>query len=304
MTNLKWLASVALAAATVSTLCAETRCPGNVASVPLKIVNGYQIILAVSINHSGPYNFLLDTGSQITIVDLSLAAELHLSAQGSANLVTAAESSTSASVAQVDLLETGSHALANQTVLVYDFQKVNSAIHPIRGILGEDFLGRFDMLIDNAHSMLCLDDSATLRANVKGTHIALVAPAQSAGSQPSPSQFIVAARVSNARRPIRLKLDSASDVCVLYNVGQFMTRALFSTTTSQEMQVDGAQRAFSVLPPQEVMIGHLDLPGVSFVVPPGAETNANMAEDGVLATGLFRRVFIDHVDHFAVLERW
>ena len=303
MTILKGLASLVLAAA-ITTLTAETRCPGNVTSVPLQIVNRYQIILAVYINHSGPYSFLLDTGSEITLVDLSLAAELRLSAQGSANVVSAAGSYTSASFAQVNLLEAGSHSAANQTVLVYDFQKVNSIIRPIRGVLGEDFLGRFDMLIDNAHSLLCLDDSATLRANVNGPHIALLTSAQSADSQSLPSQFIVAAQLSNSRRPVRLKLDSASDVPVLYDVSLFMTQALFSATSLQEMQVDGVQRAFSVLRPQEVMIGPLDLPGVLFAIPRTAEKNAEMAEDGVLPTGLFRRVFIDHVNHFAVLEPW
>src|SRR5579862_595164 len=134
-------------AAAAATLSAENRCPGNVASVPLKVINGHQILLDVSINHSGPYTFLLDTGSQITLIDLSVAAELHLNAQGSANVVSAAGSSTSASFAQIDLLEAGAHAVANQTVLVHDLQRVNSTIHPIRGILGEDFLGRFDMLI-------------------------------------------------------------------------------------------------------------------------------------------------------------
>ncbi len=304
MTILKRFASLVLAAAAVTTLSAETRCPGNVASVPLKIINGHQIFLAVSINHSGPYRFLLDTGSQITLIDPSLAAELHLNAWGSANVINAAGSLTSASYAQVDLLEAGPHAVTNQTVLVDDLQRVNSTIHPIQGVLGEDFLGRFDMLIDNAHSVLCLDDSAKMRASVKGTRIALVTSAQSVDSQPLPSQFIVAVRISNAKGPIRLILDSASDVSVLYNASQFKTRALFSATTLQEMQVDGAQRAFSVLPPQEVMIGPLDLPGVRFVIPRGAGANASMAEDGVLPIGLFRRVFIDHANHFAVLEQW
>ena len=59
-------------------------------------------------------------------------------------MVSAAGAYTSASFSQVDLLEAGSHAVANQTVLVYDFQNVDSANHPIRGILGEDFLGRFE----------------------------------------------------------------------------------------------------------------------------------------------------------------
>ncbi len=69
MTNFKWFASFVLAATIVSTLGAETHCPGNVASVPFHLVNRHQIIVAVSINHSGPYNFLLDTGTQITMVD-------------------------------------------------------------------------------------------------------------------------------------------------------------------------------------------------------------------------------------------
>ena len=49
-----------------------------------RLVNRYQIVLAVSINHSGPYDFLLDTGTQITMVDPSLAVELHLNTMGAA----------------------------------------------------------------------------------------------------------------------------------------------------------------------------------------------------------------------------
>ena len=66
MTNFKGFHYLAFAATVVSTLCAETHCPGNVASVPFRLVKGHQIILPVSVNHAGPYNFLLDTGTQIT----------------------------------------------------------------------------------------------------------------------------------------------------------------------------------------------------------------------------------------------
>jgi predicted aspartyl protease len=47
-------------------------------------VSRYQIVLAVSINRSGPYDFLLDTGTQITMIDPSLADELQLDTQGAA----------------------------------------------------------------------------------------------------------------------------------------------------------------------------------------------------------------------------
>ena len=78
MPNFKWFASLVFATSMVSALTAETRCPGNVPSLPFRLVNRYQMIVAVSVNHSGPYDFLLDTGMQVTAVDLSLATELHL----------------------------------------------------------------------------------------------------------------------------------------------------------------------------------------------------------------------------------
>ncbi|HMF64975.1 MAG TPA: retropepsin-like aspartic protease [Edaphobacter sp.] len=141
------------------------------------------MILEVFVNHSGPYNFLLDTGTQMTMVDPALAAELHLNTQGSAG-VAGVGFLASAPFAQLDLLEVGSHAGANQKVLVFDFQNSHSVdLRFFRGVVGEDFLGEFDMLIDNAQNLLCLDDSSAMAADVKGPHIALVAPARAAKAQ-------------------------------------------------------------------------------------------------------------------------
>ena len=106
MSAFKWFASFVLAATIVPALPAKPHCPGNVASVPLRLVNRYQMIVEVSVNHSGPYNFLLDTGTQMTMVDPSLAAELHLNTQGSAG-VAGVGFHASAPFAQLDLLEVG-----------------------------------------------------------------------------------------------------------------------------------------------------------------------------------------------------
>ncbi len=46
-------ASFVLAASIVSTLSAETHCSGNAASLPLRFVNRHQMVVAVSINHTG-----------------------------------------------------------------------------------------------------------------------------------------------------------------------------------------------------------------------------------------------------------
>lgn len=210
MANFKGFTYLVLAAAMVHPVSAEAHCPGSVASVPLHPVNRYQMIVAISLNNSGPYNFLLDTGSEVTMIDVSLADELHLEHHGMA-VVEGVGSKSAASFSQLDQIAMGSHVVANQKVLVYDLQKLKSADLQIQGILGEDFLEHFDMLIDNAHRLLCLDDSTTMRAGVHGSHIALLAPAQEPAREPSLSSLIVSAHLSDGMRPVRLKLDSGTN---------------------------------------------------------------------------------------------
>jgi hypothetical protein len=302
MTNFKSFASLVLTATIAPALPAETHCPGNVASLPFRLVNRHLIVLAVSINHTGPYNFQLDTGTQITMIDPSLAAGLHLETQGAA-IVAGAGSRQSASIAKLDLLEAGSRSVANQRVLVYDLQNLQSADLHIQGILGEDFLEHFDMLIDNAHSLLCLDDTGAMRAGVKGTHIPLVAPAEQANGAALPGLLIIAAHLTDGTRPVRLMLDSGANAPILYNTSQYMALQLSQTVSLRGTSVDGAQRIFSALPPQNVKIGALELSGVPFFSLAGTQKDSlTKGFDGVLTMGLFRRVFIDHVDHFAVFE--
>ncbi len=304
MTSFKSFASLVFSATIVSTLSAETRCPGNVASLPFRTVNRHQIIVPVSINHAGPFSFLLDTGTQMTMVDPALAAAPNLDTQGAA-VVASAGFHASATFAHLDTIEAGSHAAANRKVLVYDLGNLRAAGLNIQGVLGEDFLEQFDMLIDNAHSLLCLDNSGAMRAEVKGPHIALLISAQTKDGAPLPKSLIVSARLSDGMRPVRLKLDSGTNTSFLYNTSEYMALGLFRGASLYGGGANGAQRTFTALPPQNMKIGSVEIPRVPFVTLAGAQKDSRTSEfDGLLTLGLFRRVFIDHADHFAVLEPW
>ena len=253
------------------------------------------MIVAVSVNRSGPYDFLLDTGMQVTAVDTSLGAELHLQPDGGA-VVVGAGSRQSASYIQLDLLEAGSHAVSNSRVFAYDLQKLH-----IQGILGEDFLEHFDILIDNSHGLLCLDDSGTMRAAVKGPHIPLVARAEPAQGSALPDLPIILVRLSDAMRPVRLMLDAGANGAILYNTSEYLAPP--QRGHIEGTGVDGKQLIFSVLPPQDVKIGSLKLSRVTFVSLPGTQKDARAKGfDGNLTLGLFRRVFIAHANHFAILD--
>jgi hypothetical protein len=298
MKSFKVFASLVLAATVVSTLSAETRCPGNVANLPFRTVNRHQIIVPVSINHAGPFSFLLDTGTQMTMVDPALAAALHLETTGKAEVASVGVQAA-ASFAQADLVEAGSHSVANQKVLVYDLANLQATGLNIQGVLGEDFLEQFDMLIDNGHSLLCLDDSAAMRGEVKGSRIPLLAQAD--GSQLA-SSLIVVARLSDGMRPVRLKLDSGSNVPFLYNTSEYMALGMFRGA-SLHGGSGGAQKTFMALPPQDVRIGSAELGKVPFITIAGVQKNTHASQfDGLLTMGLFKRVFINHADHYAVLE--
>lgn len=304
MSNFSSCTTFVLAATIVSAISAETRCPKNAASLPFRLVNRYQIVVPVSINHSGPYNFILDTGTEITIIDPSLAAELHLGTHGTAQVV-GAGLHESAGLVQLDQIDVGTYALVNQQVMAFDLGRLRFANLSVRGILGGDFLGRFDLLINNASRLVCIGDSASMRSAAKGSHIPLVVAAQTAGGAQLSRSLIVAAHLPGAARPVLLKLDSGTNGPFLYNASQYMARVIFRGASLLGRSVDGKQREFSVLPPVDVEIGSLELPKVAFVTLDGTQKDSrSTAFYGLLPTNLFRRVFIEHTDHFAVLEPW
>ena len=300
MATFQWFSSLVLATTIVPALAAEAHCPGNVASVPFRFVNRHLIVLAVSINHTGPYDFLLDSGTQITMIDPSLAAALHLDTRGMA-VVAGVGSGQSATYAQLDLVEAGSHAVAKQKVLVYNLQSFPADSH-LQGILGEDFLEHFDLLIDNAHRLLCLDDSAAMRAEVKGPHIPLLAAAEADLAGALPAFLLITARLSDGLRPVRLLLDFGANEPILFNTAQYMLLRPSQDVALLGSALDGARPAFSSLPLQDVKIGSLALARVPFVSTTTDKNSYVQGFDGVLTMGLFRRVFIVHADHFAVLE--
>jgi len=147
-------------------LQAQTPCPANIKPVAFHNSRQHQMVVQVSINGAGPYDFLLDTGTQMTVIDRSLAAELGLPTSGNA-IVAGISLQGQIKFAQLEMLKLGKHASINQRVLVYDMNKLQSARFAIRGLLGEDFLSRFNLFIDHARGVLCIDDTGAMEASFK-----------------------------------------------------------------------------------------------------------------------------------------
>ncbi len=144
---------------------AQPSCPANVKAIPFRSPNHHQIIVSVAVNHAGPYDFLLDTGTQITVLDQSLASELGIASTGNA-AVAGLSIKGDVNYANLASLEVGDHILANQGVLVYDMKDVQAAGFAIRGLLGDDFLSRYDIFIDHKNNVLCIDDTSSMHKDL------------------------------------------------------------------------------------------------------------------------------------------
>jgi aspartyl protease len=301
--SIQLLVSITLATVTLPALQAEPHCPGSIASVTPRFVQRALIVIPVRINQKGPFDFMVDTGSQITVVDPSLAVELGLKSQGKVGLVSVA-SYAQASLTVLDTLEAASQVVEKPFVVVQDLGQIQAADPRIRGVLGENFLAHFDLLIDYAHKLLCLDETGTMRESVRGEHIPLVTPQNPESEVPFMERLVISVHLSGTgTRQILLQLDSGSDGPILYASGNETKSALLKQAALQGDNVSKAQRAFAVLPPQDVRIGTRTLSHVFFVTPVSVERNVpTMEADGLLPTVLFQRVFICGSDHYVVFD--
>ena len=300
--HIQLLAAVSLALTILPAIEAEPRCPGNIASVTPRFVQRALIVIPVKVNQAGPFDFMVDTGSQVTVIDPSLAAELNLRPQGRVGLVSVA-SVAQASVTLLDKLEGDSHVVEKSPAIVQDLRQIQAADPRIRGVLGESFLAHVDLLIDYGHKLLCLDETSAMRDSVRGEHVLFVPPQHPADELPFMERLVISVHLSGTgARAILLQLDSGSDGLILY-AGNEANSDLLKQATRQVGGATKAQRDFAVLPPQDMRIGTRTLNHVYFVTPASVEQNIpTMETDGLLPTVLFQRIFISVGGHYVIFE--
>lgn len=253
---------------------------------------------------TGPYDFVVDTGAQITTIDPRLAEELHPRPLGATH-VTGVGTYSRASYARLGSVGVGTLAVKDPLVLVQDLSQVQQADPNIRGILGENFLEHFDLLIDYEHRILCMDETKELQAAVKGERIALTPPRHAEGYNAFMLPMVISIRISGINdRPLRLELDSGIDVPLLFECGKQLPHVQTFGASQGHRQSDEVTHALALLMPQDMRIGGHSFRQVSFVTPvaTGKEIPVKPDVDGVLPTILFRSAFISYGDGFAVLR--
>jgi hypothetical protein len=290
-------------ALTSITTKAETRCPGNIPGLSPRLVASALLVVPVKINNAGPFDFMVDTGSQLNVIDPALAARLGVKSLAKVGLV-ATTNVFQASVVVLDSLETGSRRVAESLAAVQDLGPIQVADPRIRGVLGENYLAHFDVLIDYPHQLLCLDETGMMRKEIRGERIPFVVSNHAENDFPFSERLVVSVYLSDSgTRPMLLQVDSGSDGPILYPSKKDLVEPLLKRATVRGPDATDARRAFAVLPPQDMSLGSRMVRKVPFVTPVSDMHNVpDREEDGILATVLFQRVYVSHSDHFIIFD--
>jgi predicted aspartyl protease len=180
----------------------------------IRLDNLSMIIVPVTINGSRPYDFLLDTGCSKSIIDRKLADELKLSRVGEKTTV-GVLASVRMAVVHVDSL-----ALAGATVgagEMFSSDHSPTVTGNVRGILGEDFLQNFDLLIDYRHQSIRLDSPlGSMAQSANGEHLPLKLNGTYHG-QPTHNRLVISGRVKElGDATMSLLLDSGANQLTLF----------------------------------------------------------------------------------------
>lgn len=124
-------------------------------SVPLRIVRGNILIVSMRVNSRGPYDFVLDTGTNTTLIEPELAASLRLKPVDRLALSTLTGSAPLPRYI-VESISIGKAEIHDVEVLGQALPVLHGLDRKIQGILGLNSLRDFSFRIDSVHKRLDL----------------------------------------------------------------------------------------------------------------------------------------------------
>jgi hypothetical protein len=246
---------------------------------------------------------MVDTGSQMTVLEPSLAAELNLDPVGTVKVISGLRSAA-AKLVSPDLIEVGPIAVHTAWAVVQSLVQFQGLYPELRGILGEDFLMGFDILIDRGKRILCLDPTTEMRSEVRGERIVLVNQMGKADGTRTAHPIIVPVELTNdPGGKMNLRLDSGAGAPILY-VNRVQQQSWSHRLRTQRGSIAGGSiMYFKILAPQDIQIGRHVISEVRFVAPIRSSQDVTFAtEDGLLPISLFKRIFISYRAGFVILE--
>lgn len=247
------------------------------AALKLQISNGHPVLNQVYINGSGPYRFLLDTGTTLNHIDPLIAKAAGLTPTFRTELRSSTGSTVVTGAQGINIDLPGAVDADDQTFLFGGIEAVRRWLPDVAGVLGQDFLSRFDYLLD-LHA-------GTIEFSPQ-------TPPDAADRTPLQ---VIDGRPAVATNLGPLVVDSGASQVTLFNV---RPSTINRDMVSELVTMTGSMRVGTIF--RKLSIAGRPLwNGDALAIPHSAETSAA----GLLPTNLFRTVYVSNSGGYVALDR-
>jgi predicted aspartyl protease len=258
--------------------------------IRFKLERNFLITVPVFVNGAGPFDFMLDTGTNTTILHPEFARQLGLRPIDRLLLVTVA-GSRAVPRSRLERLTLGPRTVTGVEVLWTDLGEIRALAPRICGVLGQNFLSRFNYLIDYAGRRIEFEEGDELERVLRGARLTLETDEDQA--------LVVAQPATPGRKALRFALDSGTTTLVLF--------APAVERLAPDIVSDGGPfgRAATIAGASRLVmgrLGHLRLGSEVLTDLPAALVTAARVEDGLLPLSLFRAVYFNHRVGFVILN--
>jgi hypothetical protein len=239
----------------------------------VQIWGGRPVVEGIYVNGHGPYRFLIDTGSNVNLIETGLAKKIGMRPNLQVSLASVAKK-TSVQGSDGNEVAIESVKATQQELLFSPLDAIHKISPEIQGVLGQWFLYQFDYVLDLHHKRLTFG-----KQEHTGTHVAF--------------------RMVNARPVVstslgNFALDSGADWVVLYGVKP----ELGSGFTADLQTISGSQK-ISLISSRPLFIeGRKIWGGDAVAIPNRPEPGV----DGLLPLSVFKSVYMCNSESYVVFE--
>jgi len=248
------------------------------------------MVVSVFINDRGPFDFLVDTGTNTTLIDPELAKELGLTSKDNLQLASLA-SATNVPRYYLQTFRVGPAAVSNQEALAVPLPQLTALDRNIRGVLGMNFLLHFSFRLNYDRLTLELYPDPE-EANVPA---GLRVPVDINESR----LLIKVASSASPRGSWNLALDSGIAQFLVFQeriVPPSDQGACGNANCLMQVSTNLADHSASTVLLHDVSIAEALLPDTQIVVLRNDQQKPSDPQDGLLPAAPFHSVFFDRTN--------
>jgi hypothetical protein len=251
-------------------------------------------VIEVSVNGTGPYPFVLDTGANVTVISRQLLRNLNVPWGGSVTI--AASLGDSPQQRTGATLGVGGQTVEDIEINTLDESQLGALEGHVQGILGENFLKYFDLLIDNDHHSFTLDRTTNLANSFDGERLP-VARTGKYHSVVTPDRIVVPLQLAVLARPVSFLLDSGANTAMLFPAKEEAGQVPRNAGSGKIQSLDRSQNCH--VEQTRLAIGKQSFQGVVLAACENRMRDETDT-DGLLPTGIFHRLFISHHHDYVI----